>query len=185
VIAPALSAVYFFLALKASGAGSLLALDSSLTSELVLYIVASFVANGLATPLEVVRTRLLLQRTADTNGARPRYSGILDALVTINREEGVEALFRGLPVRLLWNGLWLGLILFLQRTAYIDVQTYFLGVVEAVEEIVGSEWEQWLRFLTTFDVPSNTQLDPSMGSLQDQLMEQWASFVQGAEDEQR
>ena len=139
--------VYFFLLLKAWGGASLLAIDSALTSDIVLYIVASLAANGLATPLEVVRTRLLLQRSGGAAGAA-RYSGILDALATIYQEEGAEALFRGLQVRLLWNGLWLGVILGMQRTAYVDVQSFFLGFVEAVEDAAGSEWQQWLLFLT-------------------------------------
>ena len=146
--------VYFFLVLRTWDGGSLLAIDSALTSDIVLYIVASLAANGLATPLEVVRTRLLLQRSASgAAGGAPRYSGILDALVTIYQEEGSEGLFRGLRVRLLWNGLWLGVILGVQRTAYVDVQRFFLAFIEAVEDAVGSEWEQWLNFLTPSIMP--------------------------------
>ena len=103
----------------------------------MLYIVASLVANGLATPLEVVRTRLLLQRSANGFGST-QYSGIIDALTTIYEEEGVEALFLGLQVRLLWNGVWLGVILGLQRAAYIDVRSLFLGLVEAFGDAASS-----------------------------------------------
>ena len=180
--------VYFFLVLKASGAGALLAVDSSLTSDLVLYIVASLVSNGLATPLEVVRTRLLLQRSGESAGTA-RYTGIVDALATIYEEEGLEALFRGLQVRLLWNGLWLGVILGLQRAACFDIQTFFLGVVEDIEDVVGSEWEEWLQYLTPSIMPSPGQLDSSAMLMKqssaalftgDQLVDQLTSIVENA-----
>ena len=78
-------------------------------------------------------------QVGDAVGATTNYNGIFDALTTIYRDEGAEALFRGLQVRLLWNGLWLGVILGLQRAAYVDVQSFFLGAIEAVEDAVGSE----------------------------------------------
>ncbi|EOD13389.1 hypothetical protein EMIHUDRAFT_246879 [Emiliania huxleyi CCMP1516] len=81
----------------------------------------------------VVRTRLLLQRSGSS---ATQYAGITDALATIYREEGAAALFRGLPVRLAWNGLWVGAILGVQRAYYADAQTFFLTVVgEAAEAL--------------------------------------------------
>jgi len=125
--------VYFFLLLRlAGGADYLVGLDS-LTADLLLYTAASVAANGLTTPLEVVRTRLLLQRSGSS---ATQYAGITDALATIYREEGAAALFRGLPVRLAWNGLWVGAILGVQRAYYADAQTFFLTVVgEAAEAL--------------------------------------------------
>jgi len=164
--------VCLFLLLKASDAAALLALDSALTSDLVLYILASIVANGLTTPLEVVRTRLLLQRSGEASAGATQYRGIADALATIYREEGVEGLYRGLRVRLVWNGLWLGVILGLQRAAYVDVLPFFFGLVEVIEDAIGSEWEEWVAFLTRgSSVMQSSQLDPSAILMQDSLSE--------------
>lgn len=49
-------------------------------------------------PFDVVKTRLMAQGKA---GGRPKYAGLLDALATIPREEGVRALYKGLLPRLM------------------------------------------------------------------------------------
>ena len=98
-------------------------------SDLVLYIIASIIANGICTPLEVVRTRLLLQRSGRSI---TQYENIYDALVTIGAEEGVAGLWAGLRFRLLWNGLLSGTILFVQRFYYADAQKFFLELVDAI-----------------------------------------------------
>ena len=87
------------------------------------------IANGICTPLEVVRTRLLLQRSGRAN---TQYDNIYDALVTIGAEEGAAGLWAGLRFRLLWNGLLSGTILFVQRFYYTDAQKFFLDLVDAI-----------------------------------------------------
>ena len=91
---------------------SALLLEPGFSSDLAVYCVASVIANGLCTPLEVVRTRLVLQMSGQT---RTSYSGIVDALLTIQREESAAALWKGLYVRLLWNGIALGLVFGVRR----------------------------------------------------------------------
>jgi solute carrier family 25 citrate transporter 1 len=48
-------------------------------------------------PLDVVKTRLMAQ---DRAGGAPKYSGMMDALRTIAKEEGLPALWKGLVPRL-------------------------------------------------------------------------------------
>ena len=133
----------------ATGGGTVavgaLASSSQLGTDLILYTAASLVANGLTTPLEVVRTRLLLQRTGDA--ATTGYGGILDALVTIGREEGIGGLWRGFRFRLLWNGLWLGVVLGVQRFYYVDAQKYFLGVIDDTANLVGLSLDELVRYV--------------------------------------
>jgi solute carrier family 25 citrate transporter 1 len=50
----------------------------------------------------VIKTRLMAQgKEGASSSAGPRYSGMLDALVKIPREEGIRALYRGLLPRLM------------------------------------------------------------------------------------
>ena len=51
-------------------------------------------------PFDVVKTRLMAQERA-AGQAAPKYRGFLHALVTIPREEGLRAMWRGLSPRLL------------------------------------------------------------------------------------
>jgi solute carrier family 25 citrate transporter 1 len=51
-------------------------------------------------PFDVVKTRLMAQGKAPP-GTQPRYSGLLDALVKIPRQEGIGALYKGLLPRLM------------------------------------------------------------------------------------
>lgn len=57
---------------------------------------AGGLAAGLTTPLDVVKTRLMTQRGGQGNNA---YTGLLDCLCRVAREEGVGALYRGLVPR--------------------------------------------------------------------------------------
>jgi len=148
---------YLFLVLRANGGAALLLggaatqLDA-FTADLALYTLASVVANGLCTPLEVVRTRLLLQRATPpgTPGASS-YEGILDALATISAEEGAAALFSGVGVRLLWNGVTVGAILAVLRLYYAPAQQLSLNAVRAIDAwaaSLGSSLQELVRFLT-------------------------------------
>ena len=106
-------------------------------------MLASVIANAACTPLEVVRTRLLLQRGG---GSDTQYGGILDALAVIRREEGLETLYKGLYARVAWNGVWLGAVLGVQRSYYAPTQQFFLDVVGAAAAGLGSSLEELSRY---------------------------------------
>lgn len=65
--------------------------ESSLCGSL-----AGGIAAGLTTPLDVVKTRLMTQRTG---GSVLKYTGLMDCLVKVSREEGMGALYKGLVPR--------------------------------------------------------------------------------------
>ena len=55
-------------------------------------------------------------------------------------------------VRLLWNGVWVGAFLYVQRVAYLDAQKLSLEFVDAADVAAarwGLELEQLVRFYTT------------------------------------
>lgn len=56
-------------------------------------------AAAVTTPLDVAKTRLMVQGT--TPGA-DRYTGVRDVLVRVAREEGVATLFSGIVPRVTW-----------------------------------------------------------------------------------
>ena len=65
---------------------------------------------------------------------------------------GAEALFKGIGVRLLWNGVWVGAFLFVQRTAYLDAQRLsleFVGAADAWAAGRGSSLQELVRSYTT------------------------------------
>lgn len=65
---------------------------------------------------------------------------------------GAEALFKGIGVRLLWNGVWVGAFLFVQRTAYLDAQRLsleFVGAADAWAAGWGSSLQELVRSYTT------------------------------------
>ncbi|PSC68296.1 putative S-adenosylmethionine carrier chloroplastic isoform X1 [Micractinium conductrix] len=61
--------------------------------------VAGAVTGLLTTPLDVLKTRLMLQ------GASGQYKGVIDCATKIMREEGTAALFRGWEPRVMWIGI--------------------------------------------------------------------------------
>ena len=74
---------YTFLVLRSTDAAATLGLGGldQFSTDLLLYTLASVVANGACTPLEVVRTRLLLQRSAPPGAAgATSYTGVLATL---------------------------------------------------------------------------------------------------------
>jgi len=62
---------------------------------------AAFVGPVATGPFDVAKTRLMAQGGAVEAGQAPKYRGFLHCLVTIPREEGIRALWRGLLPRLL------------------------------------------------------------------------------------
>ena len=60
--------------------------------------------------------------------------------------------FKGVGVRLLWNGVWVGVFLYVQRVAYLDAQKFSLELVGAADAWAagfGSSLKELVRFYTT------------------------------------
>ncbi|KAJ6920307.1 s-adenosylmethionine carrier 1 [Populus alba x Populus x berolinensis] len=77
------------------------------------------ITGAMTTPLDVVKTRLMVQGSAN------QYKGIFDCARTIAKEEGTHALLKGLGPRVLWIGVG-GAIFFgvLEKTKQILAQRY-------------------------------------------------------------
>eukprot|EP00898_Chlorokybus_atmophyticus_P007015 jgi/Chlat1/7314/Chrsp58S06946 len=60
---------------------------------------AGVVTAVLTTPLDVIKTRLMVQ------GTTGRYKGIVDCVQTILREEGASTFFSGVGARVMWIGI--------------------------------------------------------------------------------
>jgi solute carrier family 25 citrate transporter 1 len=84
---------------KAEGDGKALTPGQSMVSGFSAACIGP-VATG---PMDVIKTRLQAQGKAGSGGGggRTRYTGVLHALATIPREEGVRALWKGLLPRLM------------------------------------------------------------------------------------
>jgi solute carrier family 25 (mitochondrial S-adenosylmethionine transporter), member 26 len=63
---------------------------------------AGGVAAAVTTPLDVVKTRLMTQ-VAPGPGGSAKYTGIVQALGRIAREEGASGLFAGIVPRVMWS----------------------------------------------------------------------------------
>eukprot|EP00002_Diphylleia_rotans_P004137 TRINITY_DN12992_c0_g1_i1.p1 TRINITY_DN12992_c0_g1~~TRINITY_DN12992_c0_g1_i1.p1 ORF type:complete len:278 (-),score=57.97 TRINITY_DN12992_c0_g1_i1:47-880(-) len=61
-------------------------------------------AAAVTTPLDVVKTRLMTQ-SLSKDGTQRQYTGVLHALKTIYREEGLMSLFKGIGPRVAWISL--------------------------------------------------------------------------------
>lgn len=75
------------------------------------------ITGAMTTPLDVVKTRLMVQGSAN------QYKGIFDCARTIAKEEGTRALLKGIGPRVLWIGVG-GAIFFgvLEKTKQILAQ---------------------------------------------------------------
>ncbi|KDP35277.1 hypothetical protein JCGZ_09436 [Jatropha curcas] len=60
---------------------------------------AGALTGAITTPLDVIKTRLMVQGSAN------QYKGIFDCVQTVVREEGPNALLKGLGPRVLWIGI--------------------------------------------------------------------------------
>ncbi|KAK3211780.1 hypothetical protein Dsin_016486 [Dipteronia sinensis] len=60
---------------------------------------AGALTGAITTPLDVIKTRLMVQGSAN------QYKGIIDCVQTIVREEGPPALLKGIGPRVLWIGI--------------------------------------------------------------------------------
>ncbi|GAB4848311.1 S-adenosylmethionine carrier 1, chloroplastic/mitochondrial [Ancistrocladus abbreviatus] len=80
---------------------------------------AGALTGAITTPLDVIKTRLMVQ------GSASQYKGILDCITTIVQEEGPPALLKGIGPRVLWIGIG-GSIFFsvLERTKRVLAQRH-------------------------------------------------------------
>ncbi|XP_021284626.1 S-adenosylmethionine carrier 1, chloroplastic/mitochondrial-like [Herrania umbratica] len=60
---------------------------------------AGAITGAVTTPLDVIKTRLMVQ------GSAKQYKGIFDCVRTVVKEEGTHALLKGIGPRVLWIGL--------------------------------------------------------------------------------
>ncbi|TXG53237.1 hypothetical protein EZV62_022406 [Acer yangbiense] len=60
---------------------------------------AGGITGAITTPLDVIKTRLMVQGSAN------HYKGICDCVKTIAREEGIHTLFKGMGPRVVWIGI--------------------------------------------------------------------------------
>ncbi|XP_068648079.1 S-adenosylmethionine carrier 1, chloroplastic/mitochondrial-like [Aristolochia californica] len=65
----------------------------------IIGAIAGAITGAITTPLDVVKTRLMTQGPAD------QYKGIFDCVQTVVREEGPNALLKGIGPRVLWIGI--------------------------------------------------------------------------------
>ncbi|XP_022750165.1 S-adenosylmethionine carrier 1, chloroplastic/mitochondrial-like isoform X2 [Durio zibethinus] len=65
----------------------------------ILGAFAGAITGAVTTPLDVIKTRLMVQ------GSAKQYKGIFDCVRTIMKEEGSHALLKGIGPRVLWIGL--------------------------------------------------------------------------------
>merc|ERR1719171_3108641 len=62
--------------------------------------IAGAIAGAITTPLDVAKTRIMLEKPAE--GEAKRYVGTIHTLRTIASEEGATALFKGIAPRVTW-----------------------------------------------------------------------------------
>ncbi|CAI9777605.1 unnamed protein product [Fraxinus pennsylvanica] len=60
---------------------------------------AGAVTGAITTPLDMIKTRLMIQ------GSTNQYKGIFDCVQNVVREEGSQALLKGIGPRVLWIGI--------------------------------------------------------------------------------
>ncbi|KAL8151871.1 hypothetical protein V2J09_021679 [Rumex salicifolius] len=73
--------------------------DLSDPENAVIGAFAGAMTGAITTPLDVIKTRLMVQGSAN------QYKGIMDCVSTIVREEGPRSLLKGIGPRVLWIGI--------------------------------------------------------------------------------
>ncbi|KAF9580831.1 hypothetical protein BGW38_002367 [Lunasporangiospora selenospora] len=87
--------------------------------------IAGGIAAGLTTPLDVVKTRLMLsQRSAAGVNSPNYYSGIIPTFKRILAEEGPRALFSGIGPRVMWISIGGSIFLGVYEKAKVAFTTY-------------------------------------------------------------
>jgi solute carrier family 25 S-adenosylmethionine transporter 26 len=65
----------------------------------VMGALAGAITGAVTTPLDVIKTRLMVQ------GSKGHYKGVIDCVAKIIKEEGSEALLKGVGPRVMWIGI--------------------------------------------------------------------------------
>ena len=106
---------------------------SPLLREQALFVSAAVLTSLVTTPLDVARTRLLLERAdeaASVTGGEllPIQSParLWDMAVAIGRDEGVSALFRGSLLRVLYTGVVVAALIPIRTLGYVAVRDWFI-----------------------------------------------------------
>lgn len=74
--------------------------ETSATQGAVCGSVAGAIAGAITTPLDVAKTRIMLEKPVE--GQAKKYTGAYQTVSTIFAEEGTTALFKGLGPRVMW-----------------------------------------------------------------------------------
>ncbi|KAJ4701021.1 S-adenosylmethionine carrier 1, chloroplastic/mitochondrial [Melia azedarach] len=85
------------------------------TENAIVGAFAGAITGAVTTPLDVIKTRLMIQGSAN------QYKGICDCVSTIVREEGIPTLVKGMGPRVLWIGIG---------------GSIFFGVLEKTKEVL-------------------------------------------------
>ena len=120
---------------------------SPLFREQALFVTAAVVTALITTPLDVARTRLLLERAeaaslttggGDGGGGGGGGEGgapllpiqsparLWESVAAIGRDEGVEALFRGSLLRVLYTGVVVAALIPIRSVGYVAVRDWFI-----------------------------------------------------------
>lgn len=107
---------------------------SPLLREQALFVTAAVLTALVTTPLDVARTRLLLER-ADEAASRLAGGELLpiesparlwDTVAAIGRDEGIEALFRGALLRVLYTGVVVAALIPIRTLGYVAVRDWLI-----------------------------------------------------------
>ncbi|GBG30836.1 Brain mitochondrial carrier protein 1 [Hondaea fermentalgiana] len=103
-------------------------------------LVASGVAEFVTLPIDAAKVRLQVQHNAKAGGVALRYAGMLDCMVKIQREEGSQALWRGLAPALVRQCLYTSASLVL----YEPIRDSIVGVTGGLGDDGGATYMQRL-----------------------------------------
>ena len=106
---------------------------SPLLREQALFVTAAVLTALVTTPLDVARTRLLLERADEAASLKggellpiESPARLWDTVAAIGRDEGVEALFRGALLRVLYTGVVVAALIPIRTLGYVAVRDWFI-----------------------------------------------------------
>ena len=78
-------------------------IKTSYTTRITMLILANLVGTVLTNPIDVCLSKILTQNPELTGGKGPKYTGLLNALRTVYKEEGRNKFLSGLHPRFIFN----------------------------------------------------------------------------------